>query len=111
MNELPIDRPGKVIAVGLNYRDHAAESDAPLPESPILFAKWSTCLIPDGASVVFPPAVDEADYDAAPRQAPTRLPKGLPSLMPGGASFLLPPGVDEADYEAELAVVIGRTAR
>jgi 2,4-diketo-3-deoxy-L-fuconate hydrolase len=75
MNQLPIDRPGKVIAVGLNYRDHAAESDAPLPESPILFAKWSTCLIPDGAPVV------------------------------------LPPGVGEADYEAELAVVIGRSAR
>jgi 2,4-diketo-3-deoxy-L-fuconate hydrolase len=64
MNELPIDRPGKVIAVGLNYRDHAAESDAPLPESPILFAKWSTCLIPDGAPVVLPPGVDEADYEA-----------------------------------------------
>ncbi len=64
MNELPIARPGKVIAVGLNYRDHAAESDSPLPESPILFAKWSTCLIPAGAPVELPPGVDQADYEA-----------------------------------------------
>jgi 2-keto-4-pentenoate hydratase/2-oxohepta-3-ene-1,7-dioic acid hydratase in catechol pathway len=64
MNELPIARPGKVIAVGLNYRDHAAESDSPLPESPILFAKWSTCLIPAGEPVVLPVGVNQADYEA-----------------------------------------------
>jgi 2,4-diketo-3-deoxy-L-fuconate hydrolase len=64
MNELPIARPGKVIAVGLNYRDHAAESDSPLPESPILFAKWSTCLIPASEPVVLPRGVDQADYEA-----------------------------------------------
>jgi 2-keto-4-pentenoate hydratase/2-oxohepta-3-ene-1,7-dioic acid hydratase in catechol pathway len=64
MSELCIPRPGKVIAVGLNYRDHAAESDSPLPESPILFAKWSTCLVPDGAPVALPPGVDQADYEA-----------------------------------------------
>jgi 2,4-diketo-3-deoxy-L-fuconate hydrolase len=62
--DLPVPRPGKVIAVGLNYRDHAAESDAPLPESPILFAKWTSCLIPSGAPVVLPPGVDQADYEA-----------------------------------------------
>jgi 2-keto-4-pentenoate hydratase/2-oxohepta-3-ene-1,7-dioic acid hydratase in catechol pathway len=66
MNELPFlqSRPGKVIAVGLNYRDHAAESDTPLPESPILFAKWSTCLVPSGAPVVLPLGVEQADYEA-----------------------------------------------
>jgi 2,4-diketo-3-deoxy-L-fuconate hydrolase len=64
MSQLPIARPGKIIAVGLNYRDHAAESDIPLPESPILFAKWATCLIPDGASIVLPRDVDQADYEA-----------------------------------------------
>src|SRR4051794_26730030 len=61
---LPIPRPGKVIAVGLNYRDHAAESDAALPASPILFAKWTTCLVPHGAPVVLPHGVDQADFEA-----------------------------------------------
>jgi 2,4-diketo-3-deoxy-L-fuconate hydrolase len=64
MAELPIPRPGKIIAIGLNYRDHAAESDIPLPESPILFAKWSSCLVPHGAPVVLPVGVDRADYEA-----------------------------------------------
>jgi 2,4-didehydro-3-deoxy-L-rhamnonate hydrolase len=62
--ELPIDRPGKIIAVGLNYRDHAAESESQLPESPILFAKWPSCLVPDGAPVVLPAGVVQADYEA-----------------------------------------------
>jgi 2,4-didehydro-3-deoxy-L-rhamnonate hydrolase len=66
MNELPFlhSRPGKVIAVGLNYRDHAAESDTPLPESPILFAKWTTCLVPSGTPVILPLGVEQADYEA-----------------------------------------------
>jgi 2-keto-4-pentenoate hydratase/2-oxohepta-3-ene-1,7-dioic acid hydratase in catechol pathway len=62
--QLPVARPGKVIAVGLNYRDHAAESATPLPESPVLFAKWPSCLVPDGAPVVLPPGIDNADYEA-----------------------------------------------
>jgi 2,4-diketo-3-deoxy-L-fuconate hydrolase len=64
MSELPIPRPGKVIAVGLNYRDHAAESDSKLPESPILFAKWPNCLIADGDAVVLPVGCEQADYEA-----------------------------------------------
>ncbi len=45
---LPLPMPGKVIAVGLNYKDHAAEANVPLPEVPILFTKWTTSLIADG---------------------------------------------------------------
>ena len=37
---LPIDRPGKIICVGLNYRDHAEEQGVDLPTAPLLFAKW-----------------------------------------------------------------------
>ena len=37
----PIPRPGKIICIGLNYRDHAAESNAPLPEYPVVFAKYA----------------------------------------------------------------------
>ena len=48
MNRLPIEPPSKVIAVGLNYRDHAAESSTPPPATPILFTKWPSCLIPSG---------------------------------------------------------------
>lgn len=62
--ELSIERPGKVIAIGLNYRDHAEESGATLPTSPISFAKWPSSLIGSGADIVIPPDVAEVDYEA-----------------------------------------------
>jgi 2-keto-4-pentenoate hydratase/2-oxohepta-3-ene-1,7-dioic acid hydratase in catechol pathway len=61
---LPIDRPGKIICVGLNYRDHAEEQGAPLPEAPLLFAKWQNTLIGPGESIVIPPIVTKCDYEA-----------------------------------------------
>jgi 2-keto-4-pentenoate hydratase/2-oxohepta-3-ene-1,7-dioic acid hydratase in catechol pathway len=64
MPTLPIDRPGKIIAVGLNYRDHAAESAVPPPAAPLLFSKWTTCLIPSGAPIVIPRGIDEVDFEA-----------------------------------------------
>jgi 2,4-didehydro-3-deoxy-L-rhamnonate hydrolase len=61
---LPLARPGKIIAVGLNYVDHASESDVPPPSTPITFAKYPTCLIGDGEAVVIPAGVDEVDWEA-----------------------------------------------
>ncbi len=48
---LPLPMPGKVIAVGLNYKDHAKEAGVPLPLAPVLFTKWTTSLIPNGANI------------------------------------------------------------
>ena len=64
MRTLPIDLPSKVIAVGLNYLDHAAESSTPPPETPILFTKWPSCLIPSGEAIVIPDGIDEVDWEA-----------------------------------------------
>jgi 2,4-didehydro-3-deoxy-L-rhamnonate hydrolase len=61
---LPIDRPGKIICVGLNYHDHAEEQGAELPEEPLLFAKWPTALIGPGDPIVIPPLVTKCDYEA-----------------------------------------------
>ena len=61
---LPIERPGKIICVGLNYRDHAEEQGAPLPEAPLLFAKWQNTLIGPGEPIVIPPIVTKCDYEA-----------------------------------------------
>ena len=51
---LPPTEPSKVVAVGLNYVDHAREGGHDLPEEPILFLKAPSCLIGHGASVVLP---------------------------------------------------------
>jgi 5-carboxymethyl-2-hydroxymuconate isomerase len=72
----PVPRPGKIVAVGLNYRSHAAEQDREPPAAPVIFAKYTTAVVAHGADIT---------WDARLTQA--------------------------VDYEAELAVVIGRTAR
>lgn len=71
----PIEPPN-IFAIGLNYRRHADEQGAKLPESPLIFIKATTSLADPGAPIELP----------APASA-------------------------EVDYEAELAIVIGRTAR
>jgi 2-keto-4-pentenoate hydratase/2-oxohepta-3-ene-1,7-dioic acid hydratase in catechol pathway len=67
--------PSKVVAVGLNYRDHAEEMSLPLPLEPLLFLKPASSVIGPGDAIV------------------------------------LPPQSARVDYEAELAVVIGKTAK
>jgi acylpyruvate hydrolase len=59
----PIPRPGKIICIGLNYRDHAAESNAELPAFPTVFAKYSSCIIGPGASIVIPRVTSQVDYE------------------------------------------------
>jgi 2-keto-4-pentenoate hydratase/2-oxohepta-3-ene-1,7-dioic acid hydratase in catechol pathway len=61
---LPIERPGKIVCVGLNYRDHAEEQGAELPKEPLLFAKWPSSLVGPGEPIVIPPVVTKADYEA-----------------------------------------------
>ena len=61
---LAIPRPGKIVCVGLNYRDHAAEGGMDLPKAPLLFAKWANTLIGDGDAIVLPPESKQVDYEA-----------------------------------------------
>ena len=61
---LPIDRPGKIVCVGLNYRDHAEEQGTDLPTAPLLFAKWQNALIGPGEPIVIPPLVTKCDFEA-----------------------------------------------
>ena len=61
---LPIERPGKIVCVGLNYKDHAEEQGVELPAAPLLFAKFTTSLIGPGAAIVIPPLVTQCDYEA-----------------------------------------------
>lgn len=72
----PIVRPGKIIAIGLNYVDHVAEAGRALPVEPVVFAKFPSAIVGPGAEITWSPALTDA-----------------------------------VDFEAELAVVIGRTAR
>lgn len=61
---LPPCRPGKIVAVGLNYRDHAEELGHPIPGEPVLFMKPVTTLIPAGGDIVYPRSSSRVDYEA-----------------------------------------------
>ena len=60
----PILRPGKIIGVGLNYADHAAETGQAVPSIPVLFAKFPTSIVGPGDVVVRPAEVEDLDYEA-----------------------------------------------
>lgn len=60
----PIPRPPKIICIGLNYRDHAAETGKTVEKIPTVFAKFPTAVIGPGASIVLPKASTKPDYEA-----------------------------------------------
>lgn len=61
----PIPDPEKIICLGLNYADHAAESQMALPPAPVLFAKYRNSLVGPSADIVLPRvAANEVDYEA-----------------------------------------------
>jgi 2-keto-4-pentenoate hydratase/2-oxohepta-3-ene-1,7-dioic acid hydratase in catechol pathway len=60
----PIPRPPKIICIGLNYRDHAAESNLPVPETPTVFSKYPTSVIGPGQPIVLPKNSTKPDYEA-----------------------------------------------
>jgi 2-keto-4-pentenoate hydratase/2-oxohepta-3-ene-1,7-dioic acid hydratase in catechol pathway len=60
----PIPRPPKFICVGLNYRDHAIESNMAMPKVPTIFSKFSSAVIGPGENIVLPPESTQPDYEA-----------------------------------------------
>src|SRR3954452_8040588 len=60
----PIDRPGKIICIGLNYRAHAEEGGREAPDTPAFFAKFATSLRPAGATIELPSWSSKVDYEA-----------------------------------------------
>jgi 2-keto-4-pentenoate hydratase/2-oxohepta-3-ene-1,7-dioic acid hydratase in catechol pathway len=61
---LPPVLPSKIVCVGLNYKDHAAEQHKPLPPEPLLFIKPSTAVIGPGAAIEAPEWAGRIDHEA-----------------------------------------------
>ncbi len=60
----PVPDPQKVICVGLNYADHAAESGAEIPGEPVIFSKFPTAVAGPDDQVLLPPESGQVDYEA-----------------------------------------------
>ena len=56
--------PSKIIGVGLNYKDHAAEQNKPLPDEPLIFMKPSSAIIGPGEPIVLPEGIGRVDHEA-----------------------------------------------
>lgn len=56
--------PSKVVAIGLNYKDHAAERNKPLPPEPLMFMKPSTTVMGPGDAIRLPAGAGRVDYEA-----------------------------------------------
>jgi len=61
---LPPVQPSKIVAIGLNYRDHAEELSLPIPDEPILFLKPPSSVIGPGDTIIMPPQSSRVDYEA-----------------------------------------------
>jgi 2,4-didehydro-3-deoxy-L-rhamnonate hydrolase len=62
--EPPVRLPGKIVGIGLNYRDHAEETGQPVPDEPILFAKFANSIVGPDDDIVVPRSTKEPDYEA-----------------------------------------------
>jgi len=59
----PVDRLRMVWAIGLNYRDHAAETGSPIPTEPVVFVKSTGSVVGHGDDILIPPHVTQPDYE------------------------------------------------
>ncbi|HMO86605.1 MAG TPA: fumarylacetoacetate hydrolase family protein, partial [Lacipirellulaceae bacterium] len=60
----PVVDPQKILCVGLNYADHAAETGAQVGDEPVIFNKFPTCLRGVDQAIELPPESAEVDYEA-----------------------------------------------
>ena len=60
---LPVSIPTKIVAIGLNYKDHAMEMDKPLPEEPLIFLKPSSAVIGHKEKIILPEVSERVDYE------------------------------------------------
>src|SRR5919108_3702176 len=59
----PIADPGKFICIGLNYSDHAAETNNPIPKEPPIFAKWNNAIVDPGEPILRPRGSKQLDWE------------------------------------------------
>lgn len=77
MAHVKLSPPGKIVAVGLNYRSHAAELGLPVPDEPVLFLKPPSAVIGPADAIILPPQSRQVDYEAELAIVISRTARGL----------------------------------
>ncbi|HZT79145.1 MAG TPA: fumarylacetoacetate hydrolase family protein [Gemmataceae bacterium] len=99
----PIPDPHKIVCVGLNYRDHAAESGSPIPRDPVLFSKYATALVGPEHPIVLPPVSSKVDFEAELVIVVGRRGRNLPadSAAAWAAGYTVGHDVSARDWQLE----------
>lgn len=99
----PIYDPEKIICIGLNYADHAAESNMPVPSEPVVFSKYATSIIGPGETIVAPPTSKKLDYEAELVVVIGRSGRNIPETEAMGyvAGYTVGHDVSARDYQLE----------
>ncbi len=98
-----VGQPGNFIAVGLNYADHAAESNMPIPAEPILFNKAPNCIVGPNDDVVLPKGSKKTDWEVELGIVIGKRASyiGESDVMDHVAGFCLANDVSEREYQLE----------
>jgi 2-keto-4-pentenoate hydratase/2-oxohepta-3-ene-1,7-dioic acid hydratase in catechol pathway len=100
----PIARPGKIVCIGLNYRDHAAETGAPIPSEPIVFMKDPATVVGPEDDVLLPPTSTKTDWEVELGVVIGAVARYLPSPEAAReviAGYVASHDVSEREYQLE----------
>lgn len=100
----PLARPGKIVCVGLNYRDHAGETGATIPEEPILFMKDPSTVVGPYDDVLLPPTSRKTDWEVELGVVIGRTARYLPDVAAARAvvaGYVVSHDVSEREYQLE----------
>ncbi|MEE8433884.1 MAG: fumarylacetoacetate hydrolase family protein [bacterium] len=99
----PVGRPGKLVAIGLNYRNHAREVGAEIPKEPEVFTKHTTCICGPDDNILVPKTSTKLDYEIELAFVMSRTVADLPSeetALDHVAGYLICNDVSERDFHS-----------
>ena len=98
----PVGNPGKFVAIGLNYRNHAKEVGAEIPKEPEVFTKYTTCICGPDDGIIIPQTSSKMDYEVELAFVMGRTVRDLPSedgALDTVAGYLICNDVTERDFQ------------
>lgn len=104
----PLSRPGKVVCIGLNYREHAVETGMALPPEPIVFLKTASTVVGPNDDVLIPPGSEKTDYEVELAVVIGRTARYLPDTavaLDHVAGFAISNDVSERAYHGDVVEV------
>jgi 2-keto-4-pentenoate hydratase/2-oxohepta-3-ene-1,7-dioic acid hydratase in catechol pathway len=107
----PLPRPGKIFGIGLNYRDHAAETGRPAPEVPFVFSKAATAVIATGEAILLPRVSEQIDFEGELAVVIGRTARRVPAAraLEHVAGYTIMLDITARDYQQRSGHCIGKS--